>query len=106
MLLYNGTVSIDVQTIESALGLLGQQGSYRILRALLEGPLRFGELQERTGLLPRTQSLRLKEMMAAGWVTRHQFAEVPPRVEYRLTDKARALEPVLVEVERWVERYA
>lgn len=104
-MLYTGGVSIDARTIEFALGLLGQQGTYRILQALSDGPLRFGELQERTGLLPRTQSMRLKEMMAAEWVTRHQFAEVPPRVEYRLTEKALALKPVLDEIERWASQY-
>jgi len=49
--------------------------------------------------------MRLKEMMAAEWVTRHQFAEVPPRVEYRLTEKALALKPVLDEIERWASQY-
>ena len=90
-------------SIEAALDLLGRQGSYRVLRALLDGPLRFGELQSTTGLLPRTLSLRLKEMNDAGWVERQQFAEVPPRVEYRLTRTAKALEPQLRAVEAWAD---
>ncbi len=91
-------------SIEAALDLLGRQGSYRVLRALLDGPMRFGELQGATGLLPRTLSLRLKEMGEAGWVEREQFAEVPPRVEYRLTREAEALKPVLQSAEAWAER--
>jgi len=92
--------------IEGALALLGRQGTYRILRALLDGPRRFGELQTGTRLLPRTLSLRLKEMGEAGWLERRQFAEVPPRVEYRLTGAARALEPVLESIETWAEERA
>ena len=90
--------------IEDALALLGRQGTYRILRALLGGSRRFGELQTGTRLLPRTLSLRLKEMGEAGWVERRQFAEVPPRVEYRLTGTARALEPVLESIEAWAKK--
>ena len=98
----NATTS---EPIETALALLGRQGTYRVLRALLDGPMRFGELQGVTRLLPRTLSLRLKEMDAMGWVVREQFAEVPPRVEYRLTPAAVALEPLLRAVEAWAEEY-
>ncbi|WP_287372132.1 helix-turn-helix domain-containing protein [Oceanithermus sp.] len=94
------------EPIEAALALLGRQGTYRVLRALLGGPMRFGELQSVTRLLPRTLSLRLKEMDAMGWVVREQFAEVPPRVEYRLTPAAEALEPLLRAVETWAKDHA
>lgn len=104
---YTGNVNVPPNDrIEDALALLGRQGTYRVLRALLEGPRRFGELQTGTRLLPRTLSLRLKEMADAGWVERRQFAEVPPRVEYRLTRTARALEPVLESIEAWAEEHA
>ncbi len=105
---YTGCVNAPLNDyydcIEDALSLLGRQGSYRVLRALLEGPKRFGELLVETQLLPRTLSLRLKEMDAAGWVERQQFAEVPPRVEYRMTESAKALKPLLSAVEDWGRR--
>ena len=72
-----------------------------ILRQLLEGPRRFGELQESTRLLPRTLSMRLKEMEAADLVTRHRYAEVPPRVVYELTSRAEKLKPVMDALEKW-----
>ncbi len=99
---YNGAVNARSENrIEMVLEFLGQKGAYLILRQLLEGPQRFGELQERTQLLPRTLSLRLKEMEAAGLVTRHRFAEVPPRVVYELTPRAEKLKPVMDALEEW-----
>lgn len=94
------------EPIEAVLALLGRQGTYRLVRALLEKPGRFGELQSVTGLLPRTLSMRLKEMGQAGWVERRQFAEVPPKVEYRLTAAGRALGPVLESIEAWARKHA
>ena len=91
-------------SIEAALDLLGRQGSYRVLRALQFAKPQGAVEQGATGLLPRTLSLRLKEMGEAGWVEREQFAEVPPRVEYRLTRAAEGLKPVLQSAEAWAER--
>jgi len=99
---YNGAVNARSENrIEMVLEFLGRKGAYFILRQLLEGPQRFGELQERTQLLPRTLSLRLKEMEAASLVTRHRFAEVPPRVVYELTPRAEKLKPVMDALEEW-----
>ncbi|WP_457630639.1 winged helix-turn-helix transcriptional regulator [Oceanithermus sp.] len=89
--------------IEKVLQFLGQKGSYLILRELLQGPQRFGNLQSNTQLLPRTLSMRLKEMEAAGLVTRHRFAEVPPRVVYELTPEAERLKIVLDALEEWAK---
>jgi len=89
--------------IEKVLEFLGQKGSYYILRELLNGPQRFGVLQASTGLLPRTLSMRLKEMETAGLVTRHRYAEVPPRVVYELTPEAERLKVVLDALERWAD---
>jgi len=101
---YNGGVNARSENrIEMVLEFLGQKGAYLILRQLLEGPQRFGELQERTQLLPRTLSLRLKEMEAAGLVTRHRYAEVPPRVVYELTPRAEKLKPTLNALEEWAQ---
>jgi DNA-binding HxlR family transcriptional regulator len=67
-----------------------------ILRDLAEHSCRFCELERSlTGISPRTLSLRLRALEEEGVVTRETFAEVPPRVEYALTDKGRALIPLI-----------
>jgi len=69
---------------------------------LLEGPLRFNELQRRLGAIThRTLSKTLKEMEVDGMVRRKDYSEVPPRVDYALTDRGRSLEPVLQAMEKW-----
>jgi len=90
--------------IEKVLEFLGQKGSYRILRELLDGPRRFSVLQANTKLLPRTLSLRLKEMETAGLLTRRRYPEVPPRVVYELTPEAEKLRGLLEALERWAEK--
>ena len=72
------------------------------MRALLEGPRRFTELLDAApGLRDRVLSQRLKELEAAGILTRVAYPEVPPRVEYQLTPRGRELRPVIEEMERW-----
>ncbi|MDQ3241345.1 MAG: helix-turn-helix domain-containing protein [Thermoleophilaceae bacterium] len=67
-----------------------------ILRDLAEGSCRFCELERSlAGISPRTLSLRLRALEEEGVVTRETFAEVPPRVEYALTEKGRALMPLV-----------
>jgi DNA-binding HxlR family transcriptional regulator len=74
---------------------------------LLEGPMRFNELQRRLGAVThRTLSKTLKEMTAQGLVTRRDYGEIPPRVDYTLTPLGRSLQPVLVAMQRWAEEYA
>lgn len=72
---------------------------------LLDGPRRFTALLEAApGLSDRVLSRRLKELEAAGIVTRAAYPEVPPRVEYELTSRGRELRPVIEEMERWGRR--
>jgi DNA-binding HxlR family transcriptional regulator len=67
-----------------------------LVRDLSEGCTRFSELERSlNGISPRTLSLRLRALEDEGIVERHTFAEVPPRVEYCLTDKGRALVPII-----------
>ena len=69
---------------------------------LMEGPLRFNELQRRLGeVTHRTLSKTLKEMESDGLLTRHDYGQIPPRVEYRLTPLGQSLRPVLEAMERW-----
>jgi DNA-binding HxlR family transcriptional regulator len=67
-----------------------------LIKELAEGNSRFCELERSlSGISPRTLSLRLRALEEEGIVARHTFPEVPPRVEYILTDKGRALVPLI-----------
>ena len=67
-----------------------------LIRDLAEGSSRFCELERSLeGISPRTLSLRLRELESEGIVERQTFSEVPPRVEYVLTDKGHALLPII-----------
>ena len=67
-----------------------------VIRDLADGHTRFGELQRSLeGISPRTLSLRLRVLEEQGVVERHTYPEVPPRVEYSLTEKGEALLPLI-----------
>ena len=73
-----------------------------VIRDLAEGRSRFCELERSlAGISPRTLSLRLRALEGQGIVTRRTFAEVPPRVEYTLTEKGRALLPLIEDMRRY-----
>ena len=72
-----------------------------IIRDLAEGSRRFCELERSLeGISPRTLSLRLRSLEADGVIERRTYAEVPPRVEYDLTAKGRALVPMIEHMRR------
>jgi DNA-binding HxlR family transcriptional regulator len=72
---------------------------------LLKGPQRFNALQRQLGSIThRTLARTLKEMEADGLLTRTDHGEIPPRVDYTLTDLGRSLEPVLRAMEDWALR--
>jgi DNA-binding HxlR family transcriptional regulator len=82
--------------VELTAKLIGDKWVLLIVRDLLSGCQRFSTLQKSvTGISPRTLSDRLSMLEAAGIITREAFAEVPPRVEYRLTEKGRDLIPII-----------
>src|SRR3954454_17363661 len=73
-----------------------------ITRALAEGSSRFCELERSLeGISPRTLSLRLRALEEEDVVERHTYPEVPPRVEYELTEKGRALLPLIEDIRRY-----
>lgn len=92
--------------LEVVLELLGQRGVYTILQSLIADPLRFGALQHVTTLPPRTLSLRLKELEEAHLITRTEYNEVPPRVDYALTDRGKGLKPALEALAAWEKHRA
>lgn len=69
---------------------------------LLDGRKRFGELRRLTpNATERMITLQLRELEADGMVSRHVYAEVPPRVEYELTEFGKSLEPILTLMQEW-----
>ncbi|SDM62995.1 winged helix-turn-helix transcriptional regulator [Allokutzneria albata] len=76
-----------------------------IVRDLLPGPKRFTELRAGLpGISPKTLSARLRRLEETGLVTRTAYAEVPPRVEYELTEAGARLRKVLDTMAEWAER--
>ena len=91
---------------EVTLDFLSSKWRPMVIFWLLDGPMRFNELQRRLGAVThRTLSKTLKEMEASGLVTRHDHRENPPRVDYALTPKGRSLRPVLQAMEAWAARH-
>jgi DNA-binding HxlR family transcriptional regulator len=89
-----------------ALRLLGDVWTLMIVYTLLTGTKRFGELLEVMGnVSPKTVSHRLKMLEEIGFVQRQAFLEIPPRVEYRLTEKGLALVDVMEAIKHFGERY-
>src|SRR5436190_23880251 len=77
-----------------------------LVRDLAEGRSRFCELERSlAGISPRTLSLRLRALEEAGIVERQTYAEVPPRVEYALTDKGTALLPIIEDMRSYGEKW-
>src|SRR5205823_12476424 len=85
-----------------ALDLIGDKWTLLIVRDLAAGPRRFVELQRvLPGISTEQLRSRLNRMVADGMLTRKRYREVPPRVDYALTDRARELMPVLGALARW-----
>src|SRR6266446_6965714 len=89
-----------------ALRLLGDVWTLLIVYTLLSGTKRFGELLEAMGnVSPKTLSQRLKMLEEMLFVERRYFAEIPPRVEYRLTEKGLALVDIMEAIRQFGEHY-
>lgn len=93
-------------TIEATIGLIGGRWKAVVVFHLLSGTRRFGELQR---LLPnataRMLTLQLRELEADGLVRRKVFAEVPPHVEYTLTQEGASLGPIVTAMGAWGKAY-
>ena len=77
-----------------------------VIRDLAEGSSRFCELERSLeGISPRTLSLRLRALEEEGIVERHTYPEVPPRVEYALTEKGEALVPLIDDMRTYGTRW-
>lgn len=91
---------------EHAIHLLGKRWTGLLLYSLLKGPQRFCELTAAVeGLSDRVLSDRLRELEEEGVVERVVYPQIPVRVEYQLTDKGRALGPVVEAIYKWAEQW-
>lgn len=99
-------VPADGCPVERTLRVIGGKWTLLVLRDLFTGTKRFGELRRSLGhVSPKTLSERLRELEAQGIVTRTVYPEVPPRVEYSLTDKGRSLGDIIEAMRAWGERW-
>lgn len=92
--------------VETTLMLIGDKWKVLILRDLITGTKRFGELKKSIGSVSqKVLTAQLRDMEKKGLVHREVYAEVPPRVEYSLTDLGRSLKPILDAMQSWGEEY-
>lgn len=92
--------------VETTLTLIGDKWKVLILRDLMPGTKRFGELKKSVGhVSQKVLTAQLRDMEESGLVNRKVFAEVPPRVEYSLTELGRSLKPILDALQNWGEGY-
>jgi DNA-binding HxlR family transcriptional regulator len=104
---YEDRVQIQPEcTVERALEVIGGKWTTLILRDLLHGTKRFGELRANlNGISPKTLTDRLRDLEARGIVTRTIYPEIPPRVEYTLTDKGQSLGAIIEAMGAWGARW-
>ena len=92
--------------VETTLTLIGDKWKVLILRDLMPGTKRFGELKKSIGhVSQKVLTAQLRDMEASGLLTRKVYAEVPPRVEYTLKELGCSLKPILDAMWTWGEEY-
>ena len=92
--------------VETTLTLIGDKWKVLILRDLMPGTKRFGELKKSIGSVSqKVLTAQLRDMEESGLVSRKVYAEVPPKVEYSLTELGKSLKPILDAMYSWREGY-
>lgn len=100
------TKTLPACPVETTLTLISDKWKVLILRDLLPGTKRFGELKRSLGeVSQKVLTAQLREMEASGLLTRTVYPEVPPRVEYTLTELGLSLKPILDAMRSWGEEY-
>lgn len=100
------TKELPACPVETTLTLIGDKWKVLILRDLMPGTKRFGELKKSIGSVSqKVLTAQLRDMEESGLVERTVYAEVPPRVEYSLTELGRSLKPILDSLWNWGEEY-
>ena len=92
--------------VEATLSFMSDKWKVLILRDLLTGTKRFGELKKSIGhVTQKVLTAQLRDMEATGLLTRKVYAQVPPKVEYTLTDTGYSLKPILDAMVDWGTDY-
>lgn len=100
------TKTLPACPVETTLTLIGDKWKVLILRDLLTGTKRFGKLKKSIGSVSqKVLTAQLRAMEENGLVNRKVYAEVPPRVEYSLTEVGWSLKPILDAMWKWGEEY-
>lgn len=100
------TKELPACPVETTLMLTGDKWKVLILRDLMPGKKRFGELKKSIGgVSQKVLTAQLRDMEANGLVNRKVYPEVPPRVEYSLTELGKSLKPILDAMWTWGEGY-
>ncbi len=88
--------------VETTVGLISNKWKILILREVLKGTKRFGELRNGIdGISQKVLTQNLRSMEEDGIIIRHAYPEVPPRVEYSLSDLGKSLKPIISSMEQW-----
>ena len=90
---------------EKAMTILSQRWTGMIIYQLITGPQRFCTIESSIGVSGRVLSERLKDLENEGIVRRAVHPETPVRIEYSLTEKGKALEPLMKEIEKWSQSW-
>ena len=100
------TMTLPACPVETTLTLIGDKWKVLILRDLMDGTKRFGELKKSLGgVSQKVLTAQLRDMEASGLISRKVYAEVPPKVEYSLTGLGESLRPVIDVLRTWGEGY-
>ena len=92
--------------VETTLMLIGNKWKVLIIRDLLTGTKRFGELKKSIGKVSqKVLTTQLRDMEESGLISRKVYAEVPPKVEYSLTELGKSLQPILNAMLQWGTEY-
>ncbi len=92
--------------VATTINLIGNKWKLLIIRDLLGGTKRFGELRKSlTGISQRVLTENLRDLEKDGLLNRKVFAEVPPRVEYSLNQTGLSLQPIIMSMAEWGTKY-
>ncbi|MCM3708782.1 MULTISPECIES: winged helix-turn-helix transcriptional regulator [Cytobacillus] len=97
--------SLICPRFEKAIGILSQRWTGLIIYQLLNGPQRFCSIESSIGISGKVLSDRLKDLENEGIVKRNVYPETPVRIEYSLTEKGQAMEPLMQEIEKWSQTW-
>lgn len=92
--------------VEVTLLIIGNRWKPLIIRDLLDGTKRFGELRKSIGAISqKVLTANLRELEEQGIISRKIYAQIPPRVDYSLTNRGKTLEPLLTAMANWGENH-